>query len=43
MAQWTNLQWIKRFVNPMQLCVTYEKSGGLHLVGPGLTAVRELG
>ena len=38
MAQWTNLQEIKKFVNPMKLYITYGKSGGLHLAEPGLTA-----
>ena len=32
MVQGTNLQRIIRFVNPMQLYKTCEKSGGLHLV-----------
>ena len=31
MAQWTNLQWIERFVNPTRLYITCEKSGGPHL------------
>ena len=34
MAQWANLQQIKRFVNPTQLYITCEKSGGLHLEEP---------
>ena len=38
MAQWTNLQWIKRFVNPTQQHITCEKSGGLHLAEQGLNA-----
>ena len=38
MAQWTNLQRTKKFVNPMRLYITCEKSGGLHLAEPGLTA-----
>ena len=38
MAQWTDLQWIEKFVNQMQLYATCEKSGGLHLAEPGLTA-----
>ena len=37
MTQWTNLQQIE-FVNQTQLCITWEKSGGLHLAGPGLMA-----
>ena len=40
MAQWTNFQRIKRFVNPMQLYIPYEKSVGLHLAELGLMAVR---
>ena len=43
MAQWTNLQWTKRFVNLTRLYITCEKSGGLHLAEPGLTAGRRLG
>ena len=38
MAQWTNLQRIKKFVNGTRLYITCEKSGGLHLAAPGLTA-----
>ena len=38
MVQWTDLKRIKKFVNQMRLYVTCEKSGGLHLVEPGLTA-----
>ena len=38
MALWTNLQWIVRFVNPMQQYITCEKSGGLHLAELGFTA-----
>ena len=38
MAQWTNLQRIEKFVNRMRLYVTCEKSGGLHLAVPSLTA-----
>ena len=34
MAQWTNFEQIKRFVNPTQLYITCEKSGDLHLVEP---------
>ena len=38
MAQWTNFQRIKKFVNPMLLYITCENSGGLHLAEPGFTA-----
>ena len=38
MAQWANLQRIRKFVNQTRLYVTCEKSGGLHLVEPGLRA-----
>ena len=38
MAQWMNLQQIKNFVNGTRLYITCEKSGGLHLAEPGLTA-----
>ena len=38
MAQWTDLQQIEKFVNRKQLYATYEKSGGLLLAEPGLTA-----
>ena len=38
MAQWMNLQWIENFVNGTRLYTTCEKSGGLHLAEPGLTA-----
>ena len=38
MAQWTNFQRIKIFVNPTRLCITCEKYGGQHLAEPGLTA-----
>jgi len=38
MAQWTDLQRIEKFVNRTRLYATCEKSGGLHLVEPGLTA-----
>ena len=34
--QWMNFQWINRFVNPMQLCISCEKSGGLLLAELGL-------
>ena len=40
MAQWMSLQWNKKFVNQMRLYLTCEKSGGLHLAEPGLTAGR---
>ena len=36
--QWTNLHWIEKFENLAQLCINCEKSGGLHLAEPGLTA-----
>ena len=38
MAQWMNLQWIGKFVNPTRLYITCEKSGGLHLAELGLMA-----
>ena len=38
MAQLTNLQRIEKFVNGTRLYITCEKSGGLHLAEPGLTA-----
>ena len=38
MAQWMNLQRMEKFVNGMQLYITCEKSGCLHLAEPGLTA-----
>ena len=40
MVQWTNLQRISRFVNPKQLYITCETSGGLHLAEPGIMAGR---
>ena len=40
MAQWTNFQGAKRFINRTQLYIPCEKSGGLHLVEPGLMAGR---
>ena len=43
MAQWTNFQRIKRFVNPMWPYITCEKSVCLHLVEPSLTAGRLAG
>ena len=39
MAQWTNLQWTKKFANPTRLYISCEKSGGLHLAEPGLRQV----
>ena len=38
MAQWTNLQWTEKFENPARLYINCEKSGGLYLAEPGLTA-----
>ena len=38
MAQWTNLQRIKIFVNSARLYITCERSGDLHLMELGLTA-----
>ena len=38
MAQWTNLQRIEKFENPARLFINCEKSGGLYLAEPGLTA-----
>ena len=38
MAQWMNFQRIKKFVNGTRPYITCEKSGGLHLAEPGLTA-----
>ena len=35
---WMNLQRIENFVNGSRLYITCEKSGGLHLAEPGLTA-----
>ena len=43
MAQWANLQQIEKFVNRMRLCITCEKSGGMHLAEPGFTAGRQAG
>ena len=43
MVQWTNLQRIKRFVSLMRLYISREKSGGLHLAEPGLTAGKQAG
>ena len=40
MAQWTNLQQIEKFVNRTRLYITCEKSGGLDLAEPGITAGR---
>ena len=36
-----NLQRTKKFVNPTQLYITCEKSGGLHQAEPSLTAGRQ--
>ena len=41
MAQWTNLQRTKIFVNATQMYITCEKYGGLHLAEPELTAGRQ--
>ena len=38
MAQWMNLQRMEKFVNGTRLYITCEKSRGLHLAEPGLTA-----
>ena len=38
MVQWMDLQPIEKCVNRMLLYVTCEKSGGLHLAEPSLTA-----
>ena len=38
MAQWASLQWIEKFENPLRLYITYEKSGDLYLVEPGIMA-----
>ena len=43
MVHWTNLQRIKIFVNPARLYIISERSGGLHLVEPGLMAGRQSG
>ena len=43
MAQWTNLQRIEKFENPARLCIHCEKSGGLYLAEPGLTAGWQFG
>ena len=40
MAQWTNLQWMKKFVNSTRLYMTCDKSGDLHLAEPSLIAGR---
>ena len=34
-GEWRNIQWIKRFVNPMQQYITCT-CGGLHIAEPGL-------
>ena len=36
MVQWTNFLHITRFINPMQLYISYKKSGGLRLAELGL-------
>ena len=33
-----DFQWIEKFINRMRLYASCEKSGGLHLAEPGLTA-----
>ena len=38
MAQWTNLQRIEKFENLARLYINCEKSGGLYLAEPGVTA-----
>ena len=38
MAQLTNLQRIEKFENLARLYINCEKSGGLYLAEPGLTA-----
>ena len=43
MAQWMNLQRIKRFMNPTRLYITCEKFGSLHPAEPSLTAGRQAG
>ena len=43
MVQWMNLQWTKKFINPTQLYITCEKSGGPHLAELGLTAFQQAG
>ena len=43
MAQRTDLQRIEKFVNRTRLYATCEKSEGLHLAEPGLTASWLLG
>ena len=40
MVQWMDLQQIEKSVNHTRLYTTCEKSGGLHLAEPGLTAGR---
>ena len=42
MAQWTNLQRIERFINSTLLYIACGKSGGLHLVEPGLMTGRQV-
>ena len=43
MAQWVNRLWNNIFVNPLPLPLSFEISGALHLVQPGLTAGRQAG
>ena len=38
MVQWMNLQRIEKFENLARLYINCEKSGGLYLAEPGLTA-----
>ena len=38
MVQWMNLQRMEKFVNGTRLYITCEKSRGLHLAEPSLTA-----
>ena len=38
MTQWTDIQWIEKFVNRTRLYATCEKSGGLCLAEPSLMA-----
>ena len=38
MAQWMDFQRIEKFINQTRLYATCEKSGGLHLAKPSLTA-----
>ena len=43
MAQWTNVNWNNRFINPTPLPWMSEVSGAVHLALPGLTAGRQAG